>query len=153
MSTARISFGFRGEDIDYQWQGKSLTVAFTWIGGPKLYPDSIAEWSDGTVLTDDEKIAVLRDVLQFVTHEDERPTVVVNSDAGSRTLWEHVCSSNAALVAAIAYTSDETEFARERDMYVSAFRSGKELSVDGVDIRNEHDLESVLERRRRRRSS
>ena len=99
-----------------------------------------------------EKITVLHDVLQFVTLEEAQPTVVVNSDAPSRTLWEQVCSSNAALVAAIEYTSDETEFARERDWYLSALRAGRELSVDGVDIGSEHDLDTVLERRRRRRS-
>ena len=48
--------------------------------------------------------------------------------------------------------SDETEFARERDGYLSAVRAGKELSVDGVDIRDERDLDAVLHRRRRRRS-
>ena len=146
----RISFGFRGEGITYQRHGQRLIVDFTWIGGPKIYPDSIARWSGGIPLTDDEKITVLHDVLQFVTLEEARPTVVVNSDAPSRTLWEQVCSSNAALVAAIEYTSDEAEFARERDMYLSALRAGRELSVDGVDIRNEHDLDRVLQRRRRR---
>ena len=147
----RISFGFRGEGINYQRQGQGLTVDFTWIGGPRVYPDGIATWSCGTLLTDDEKLTVLREVLQFVTLEDGRPTVVVNADDPSRTLWEEVCSSNAALVAAIEHTSDETEFARERDGYLSAVRAGKELSVDGVDIRDERDLDAVLQRRRRRR--
>jgi hypothetical protein len=153
MSDApRLSFGFRGEGINYQRQGQGLVVDFTWIGGPRVYPDSIAKWSGGTLLTDDEKMTVLHEVLQFVTLEEGRPTVVVNSDAPSRMLWEQVCSSNAALVAAIEYTWDETEFARERDGYLSAVRAGRELSVDGVDIRDEHDLDTVLQRRRRRRS-
>ena len=146
-----ISFGFRHEGINYQWQGQSLVLDFTWIGGPKVYPDSIAKWSGGTVLTDDEKITVLREVLQFVAVEEAPPTVVINSDAPSRRLWEQVCSANPALVAAIEYTSDATELARERDMYLSTLRAGNEMSVDGVDIRDEHDLDTVLDRRRRRR--
>jgi hypothetical protein len=147
---ARISFGFRGEGVNYQRQGNRLVVDFTWIGGPRVYPDSITKWSGGSALTDDEKITLFREVLQFVTVEEAPPTVVINSDAPSRTLWEQVCASNAALVAAIEYTSDETERARERDMYLSTLRAGRELSVDGVDIRDEHDLDRVLQRRRRR---
>ena len=148
----RISFGFRGEGINYQRQSRGLVVDFTWIGGPRVYPDGIAKWSDGTVLTNDEKITILREVLHFVTVEDARPTVVINSDDPSRELWEQVCASNAALVGAIEYTSDEAVFARERDGFLSAVRAGKELSVDGVDIRDERDLDAVLQRRRRRRS-
>lgn len=147
-----VSFGSRGEGINYRRQERGLVVDFTWINGPRVYPDSITEWSGGTPLTDDEKITVLREVLQFVTLADSRPVVVVNSDDPSRNLWEHLCSSNATLVAAIEYTSDETECARERDMYLSALRAGKELSVDGVDIGDEHDLDTVLRRRQRRRS-
>jgi hypothetical protein len=104
----RISFGFRDETINYQRQGQGLVVEFTWVGGPKVYPDSIVKWSGGQLLTDDEKVTVLREVLEFVTLEDARPTVVINSDDPSRKLWEHVCSSNPALVAAIEYTSPST---------------------------------------------
>ena len=150
---ASISFGFRGEGINYQRQGNSLVVEFTWIGGPRVYPDSIAKWSGGTVLTDEEKIAILGEVLQFVTLEEAPPTVVVNSDDPSRTLWEQVCSSNGALVAAIEYTSNEAENARERGDFLSALRAGKDFSVDGVDIRDEHDLDRVLQQRRQRRST
>jgi hypothetical protein len=144
-----ISFGFRGENIEYQREGRSLTVDFTWMRGPRVHPDCIAKWSDGTVLSDDEKIVVLRDILSFVTNEDKPPVVVINSDDPSARLWEQVCSSNPSLVASIEYTSDEAEAARERDTYLSALRSGREFSVDGVDIRDERQLDSVLQRRRR----
>ena len=146
---AKISFGFRDESINYGREGQTLVVDFTWIDGPRVYPDSIVKWSGGQLLTDDEKVTVLREVLEFVTLEDARPTVVIDSDAPSRKLWEHVCSSNPALVAAIEYPSDAMNFAREREMYLSTLRSGTELSVDGVDIKDEHDLDTVLERRRR----
>src|SRR6266542_6123799 len=95
----RISFGFRGEGINYQRQGRGLIVDFTWTGGPRVYPDSVAQWSGGTLLTDDEKIAVPREVLQFVTVEDARPTVVINSDAPSIKLWEFSCCSRCSPLA------------------------------------------------------
>jgi len=148
-ATPRISFGFRGETINYQRRRQDLVVDFTWMNGPRVYPDSVVKWSDGQQLTDDEKVTVLREVLEFVTLEDGPPTIVINSDAPSRKLWEYVCSSNPALVAAIEYTSDAMNLAREREMYLSTLRAGGGLSVDGVDIKDEHDLDTVLERRRR----
>ena len=146
----QISFGFRDEGINYRRQRQDLIVDFTWIRGPRVYPDSIVKWSGGQLLTDDEKITVLREVLEFVTVEDAPPTVVINSDGSSRKLWEHVCSSNPTLVAATEYTSDAMNYAREREMYLSTLRAGTELSVDGVDIKDERELDTVLQRRRRR---
>jgi hypothetical protein len=87
MTLPEIPFGFRDEGINYKRQGQGLVVDFTWIGSSRLYPDSIAKWSGGTPLSDDEKITVPREVLQFVTREDARPTVVINCDAPSRKLW------------------------------------------------------------------
>ncbi len=150
-SAPAIAFGFRGEDVDYRRRGLTLSVAFTWIGGPRLYPGSITRWSDGGRLTDEDKSNVFRDVLQFVAREGERPTVVINVDDASRALWDEVCSANAPLVTAVEYTSDDAEHAREREMYLSSLRAGKGLSVDGVEIRDEHDLDAVIKRRQRNR--
>jgi hypothetical protein len=147
-SAPAMAFGFRGEDIDYSRHGQTLSVAFTWIGGPRLYPCSITRWSDGSQLTDEDKSGVFRDVLQFVAKEGERPAVVINVDDPSRALWEEICSANAPLVSAVEYTSDDAEHAREREMFLSSLRAGKGLSVDGIEITDEHDLDELMKRRR-----
>ena len=149
-SAPAIAFGFRGEDVNYRRHGRTLSVTFTWIAGPRLHPGGITRWSDGSPLTDEDKSSVFRDILQFIASEGERPTVVINVDDESKALWEATCSANASLINAVEYTSDDEEHAREREMYLSSLRAGRELSVDGVEIRDEHDLDDVMNRRRRR---
>ena len=146
-----IAFGFRGEDINYRDHGRALSVGFTWLNGARLYPDSISTWADGTTLTDGEKATVFHDVLQFIAQGRERLIVVINMDDPSRALWEEMSSANGAWVSAIERTSDDEEQARERAMFLSGLRAGKGLSIDGVDIRDERDLDTVLKARRRRR--
>jgi hypothetical protein len=149
-SAPAIAFGFRGENVDYRRHDQTLSVTFTWIGGPRLYPGSITGWSDGSPLTDEDRSSVFRDVLQFIALGGERSTVVINVDDPSRALWEDICSANAPLVNAVEYTSDDAEHAREREMYLSSLRAGKGLSVEGIEIKDEHDLDEVMKRRRQR---
>ena len=76
--------------------------------------------------------------------------MIINVDDESKALWEAICSANASLIDAVEYTSDDEDHAREREMYLSSLRAGKGLSVDGVEIRDEHDLDELMNRRRRR---
>jgi hypothetical protein len=144
-----IGFGFRGEDIHYHLGGRVLTAGFTWLGGARLYPGSIRSWRDGTELTSEEKAKVCQDLLRFIADVGERAIVVLNRDDPSRAIWETASSTLPGWVTTIEYTSDAEQRARERAMFLSTLRAGKGLSIDGVEIRDERQLDAALEARHR----
>ena len=144
-----LAFGLRGEDIHYHLGGRDLTAAFTWVGGGRLYPGSIRSWRDGTELTSAEKADVFQGLLRFIADTGEPAIVVVNRDDPSRAIWETASSAHPGWVTTIEYTSEAEQRARERAMFVSTLRAGKGLSIDGVEIRDERQLDAVLEARRR----
>ena len=147
-STSGITFGFRGEDVIYQEQDRAIRIAFTWGRGPRLYPESIAKWSDGIALTTQEKRRVFTEVLRFIVRDEPVLTVVVNVDDPSRQLWEEASHAAREGSVAVEYTSDQEEHARERAMFLSTLQAGKGLSIDGLEIRDERTLDRVLDARR-----
>ena len=99
-----ISFGFRGEDLNYRRGERALQAGFTWVNGPRLYPDTIRAWRDGTALGAEEQAMVFRDLLAFLVRGGELPIVVIDRDGASRFVWERVAREKPALVSAIEYT-------------------------------------------------
>lgn len=144
-----ITFGARGEDVEYRRDGKAVWIGFTWMNGPRLYPVDTIRWTDGSTLTDEEKTKVFAYVLRFVARTDEPPIVRINVDDASRALWENVCSSHSELVRAVEYTSDEQLYALEREGYLRSLQAGG-LTIDGVEIQDEDDIDRVMSERRNR---
>lgn len=119
-----ITFGFRGEDVQYRIGGRRVWTGFTWMLGPRLYPDGNVQWTGGCALTDEEKTRVFEDVLRFVAEEEEeKPIVVINVDDALRVLWEDVCSAHSGLVQRVEYTSDEERYASERESLLGSLHS------------------------------
>jgi hypothetical protein len=144
-----LAFGFRGEDIHYHLGSRDLTAEFTWVGGARLYPGSIRRWRDGMELTSEEKAKVFQDLLRFIADTGEPTIVVVNRHDPSRAIWETASSAPPGWVTTIEYTSESEQRARERAMFLSTLRAGKGLSIDGVEIRDELQLDAVLDARHR----
>src|SRR6476469_4239454 len=148
-----IAFGFRDEDVEYRSGDRCVWMTFTWTRGPRVYPAGSVRWTGGDALTDEEKTTVFAEVLRYIAEEDSKPTVIINVDDPSRAVWEHVCSLNSGFVQAVEYTSDQEQDELEREGYLRSLRSSGGLSVDGVDIVDEQQLDDLLSARRKGKNS
>src|SRR6476469_1803776 len=120
-----IAFGFRDEDVEYRSGDRCVWMTFTWTRGPRVYPAGSVRWTGGDALTDEEKTTVFAEVLRYIAEEDSKPTVIINVDDPSRAVWEDLRS----------------------------LRSSGGLSVDGVDIVDEQQLDDLLSARRKGKNS
>jgi hypothetical protein len=145
----KIEYGFRGEGIIYSLLNKSTYLWFTWMNDARIYTETIAKWEDGSILTEEEKTRVFIEVVRFVGKECEKPIIVINIDDPSRSLWEELCSINAVLIKNIEYTSKEEHYQFERKMYLESINAGKKVSIDGIEISSEKDLDDFLQKRRK----
>ena len=140
----KISYGFRGEGISYESEGKNVEIDFTYHNGNRIYTDSISRWNDRTIISDAEKKTILRDLLRFTKGWFRKSIVVINTDDPSQSLWEDVCTEMAAMVKGIEYTSDEINRQFERQMYLGTLNSKGGLIINGVSIDTEEKLDEVL---------
>ena len=102
----RISFGFRGENLSYQREGRTLEAAFTCVNGPRLYPDTIRTWSDGAALTAGERQSVFLELLEFLVGGGDRPIVVINRDDPAREAWERIALERREWISGVEHTSN-----------------------------------------------
>lgn len=144
----KIEYGFRGEDISYQLADKNADISFTWCNGSRIYSDNINKWNNGLVMTNDEKRTVFCDVLHFVKTNRKKPIIVINSDDSSKNLWETLCSENKTDIEMVEYTSNEENYQFERNMYLDFLKAGKILTMDGIEIKTEQDLDKLLRGRK-----
>ena len=142
----KIKFGRHDEGLVYQQAGKEIYVGFTWIKGNTIYPDEIKKWGDGSKLTEQEQEQVFLDLINFVGRKKGKPTVIINIDDRSKSLWEYLCKSNNQLIEKIEYTSDEEDVQYNRKISLEALKSGGKIKryIDGVEINNEEDMERAL---------
>ena len=148
-----LRFGFRGEDITYRQSGREVEITFTHMLGPRIYVDTISRWTDGVPLTEVEKSDILARVLPFVRGNFEKPTVVINVDDPSRTLWERLCEAHRAHVRTVEYTSNDEQARFVRDTYLRILKGGGGLVIDDTEIRSEQELDRFLEERRKTRGA
>ena len=146
MSQPKLSFGPRGEDIHYSRQGLSAWLGFTWCDGPRIYPDSLKTWEDSTeAIPTQEKDAILRLALAFVNQDGGRPTVVINRDDPDSSLWLDICNGEASAIEGIEYTSNQEQRQAQKKVYLEVLKAGKGLTINGKEIRNEADLDAVID--------
>lgn len=148
----KIEFGFRGEDSTYHLRGKEAYIYFTWCNGDRIYPDSIDKWNDGSALTDEEKERVFKDVLHFIKRKKGKPIVVINTDDPCKNIWEHICSINQAIIDNAEYTSDEKNYQFQRNSELAYINHGGKLTIAGIEIKSEQDLDEAMEKFRKRRA-
>jgi len=141
------------EGIIYRLLDKSLEIWFTWVEGSRIYTETIAKWDDNSVLTNEEKKKVFTDVLDYVAKKREKPIIVINSDDPSKELWEQLCSENQSLIRDLEYTSNEKQYQNQREMYLDILKAGKGLVIHGTEIRNEKELDTVLDKLRESNAS
>jgi hypothetical protein len=144
----RIEYGPRGEDIGYSLNGRTVWLSFTYLKGPRIYPDSITKWAEtGESLSIDEKRTVLKHAISFVSKNEVKPIITINCDDPCREIWEDVCRSEQASINRIEYTSNAEQENFEREMYLRILRAGKNLVINNREMRTEDDLNDFFRRR------
>jgi hypothetical protein len=145
-SEPKIEFGFRGEGITYHLQGKSVEVWYTWLYGSRVYTENLLKWKDGSGLTDDEKMQIMGDIVRFIGQKHEAPTIVINRDDPFGVFWEQFSSTHKSIVKTVEYTSRAAQNDSMRKMYLDFIRAGKAVTLDGVEISSEQDLDKALKK-------
>ena len=145
-SPPRLTFGFRGEDITYSVGGRTAEVGFTYIRGPRIYTDTIREWDDGTRLTPAERRDVLQRCITLVRKARERPTIVINADDPLAAEWRAMCEEFSADIDHVETTSDADTRAFQKKMFMDILAAGKGVTVDGVPLRTEEEIDRYVER-------
>src|SRR4051812_36642840 len=93
----------RGEGVIYRNHGKVAEFERTFIGGVRIYTDSIRHWADGSEISKAEKEELLSDVLKYSSGWFRRAIVVINIDDKWASLWKEICDQHSELVADIEY--------------------------------------------------
>jgi hypothetical protein len=121
------------------------------MNGRRIYAESIDQWRDGTLIPDVDKVAIIREVAEFLGSRRESTIVVINRDDPAAGLWEQACVGMRGDLAGIEYTSEAEKRANWRAMLRGSVKNG--LVVDGVKITNECELEEAVERLSSRRAA
>lgn len=143
-SKPKISYGPRNEGIHYESQGRTTEIDFTRLDGDRIYTESISKWDDGSPISDNEKRAILTDLLLFTKGWFRKSVVVINTDDPSKVLWEAVCKELFGKVKRIEYTSNEDNERTERQTYLAMLNTGAGLTINDVSIDSEEKLDEVL---------
>ena len=111
----RISWGHKLEGIEYEIGGNSIYIASTFIGGRKIYTDSIKYWTNTQFISKTDKACIFKEIILFISKKSkDKPIVVINVDY-DKDFWEQLCSESSELIKEIEYESDkkkeELEFA------------------------------------------
>jgi hypothetical protein len=140
-----IEFGFRGENIKYQDNEKTVEITFTWMNGPRLDTDTIDRWKDGSEISDNEKKEIFRNTLQFISTRFPKSIIEINKDDKSRNIWEESCTSMSSLIENIEYTSDEERYQIMKHNYLETMKRTK-IIINGQQIEDEKQLDIALEK-------
>jgi hypothetical protein len=135
----KISFGFRGEDIEYVTEGNSLDISSTFIGGRKIFTDSIQNWKNGQLISEDDKTNIFRQVIQFVNKKADKPIIVINVDY-DKLFWESLCEEYKDQIKATEYDSDKQKEEFQFNYLLTSVQKGGTLEFDDKTIKTEAEF-------------
>jgi len=142
----KLSYGFRGEGVDYRNGDRELEIDFTWGDGPRIFTDSVRAWKDGPELTFAERREVLRNTVAFVREGRQKPIVVINSDDPFVWEWTTICTELRGEIADVEMTSDAAYRAFQKKMLMDSLAAGSRVSVDGKPLATEADVDRYIEK-------
>lgn len=126
----KVSFGFRGEGLEYITENDSLYISSTWINGRRVYMDNIQNWKSKKVISDSDKAIIFKDIVEFLNEKaKEHPIVVINVDH-DKELWENLCELYKEQISSIEYQSDKEKDQFIFDSMLDNIRKGGSL-IDG----------------------
>jgi hypothetical protein len=135
----KISFGFKGEDIEYVTENNSLCISSTFIGGRKIFTDSIQNWKNGELISEDDKTNIFRQVIQFVNKKSDKPIIVINVDH-DKLFWESLCKECKDQIKTTEFDSDRQKEEFQFNYLLSGIQKGGILVSDGQTIKTETEF-------------
>ena len=144
----KISFGFRGEEIEYITENNSLCISSTFINGRRIYTDSIQYWRNGDTISKDEKANIFRQVVHFANKESDKPIIVVNIDYDKR-FWESLCEEYKTEIKSVEYDSNKQKEEFLLNSLLTTIQKGGSVVVDGITIKTETELIEYWKTRKR----
>ncbi len=136
----KISWGHRFEGLEYETENRSLYIDSTFIGGRKIYTDSIKSWKDNELISQSDKAKIFEEVMEFANRKsNEKPIVVINIDY-DKEFWEALCKENSDLIKEIQYDSDKQKEDFQFNYLLDSVRKNGTLIFGDTTIQNETEL-------------
>lgn len=134
-----ISFGFRGESIFYELNGKEYELWATWIEGRRIYLDDLRK----TSLDENQKIRMFSEIIQFVQEmENEKPIICYNSDYQDTELWKRLTAEFSSEIKSVEITTIEKENEVLYKSMSDDLKTGlTEHRIKGLKIKSVNDLD------------
>jgi hypothetical protein len=135
----KISFGFRGEEIEYIMKKNSLCISSTFINGRRIYTDSIKYWKNGQRISTDEKANIFGQVVHFTNKKSDNPIIVINIDYDKK-FWESLCEKHKNEIKSVEYDSNKQKEEFLFNSLLTTIQKGGSLVVDGIPIKTETEF-------------
>jgi hypothetical protein len=149
ISFPKISFGFRGEDLDYIIKNDSLYIITSWINGRRIFTDSIQYWKSNAKISDSDKAIIFKDIVEFInTRTKENPIIVINVDH-DKEIWENLCETHKERIKSIEYQSDKEKDRFLYDSLLNGIRRGNRLINGNQTITTEEQFIQYWNNRRK----
>ena len=136
---SHIKFGFRGEGILYELNGKEYELWSTWIDGIRIHFDDLSK----SELNEKQKTKMFTEIIQFVHEkENEKPIICYNSDYQDAELWKRLTTEFSSEIKNVEITNIEKE---NDTLYKSMSEDLKtgltEHRIKGLKIKSVKDLD------------
>ena len=136
----KISWGHKLEGIEYETENNSLYIDSTFVGGRKIYTDSIKRWKDGKIIGQFEKANIFKHVVQFAyKRTKEKPTIVINIDY-DKSFWENLCKESGDLIKEIQCDSDKQKEDFQFNYFLDSVRKNETLIFGDKVIKTEAEF-------------
>ena len=136
----KISWGHRFEGIEYETENNSLYIDSTFIGGRKIFTDSIKNWKDEQSIGQIEKADIFKHLIQFANkNTKEKPTIVINIDY-DKLFWENLCEESGDLIKEIQYDSDRQKEDFQFNYFLDSVRKKGTLIFGDKTIKTEAEF-------------
>jgi hypothetical protein len=136
----KISWGHRLEGIEYEIENNSLYIDSTFIGGRKIYTDSIKSWTDNQVITQIDKANIFNQIIQFANKKSsDKPIVIINVDY-DKDFWEQLCNENSESIKEVQYDSDKQKEEFQFNYLLDSVRKNGTLIFGDKTIKTESEF-------------
>jgi len=136
---SHIKFGFRGEGILYNLNGKEYELYSTWIDGIRIHFDDLTK----TDLNENQKTKMFAEIVQFVNQKNnEKPIISYNTDEEDCELWKTLTAEFSSQIKDVEITNNEKANADWYKSMKADLETGlTEINIRGLKIKTVKDLD------------
>ncbi len=141
---SHIKFGFRGEGIIYELNGKDYELWSTWIDGIRIHFDDLRK----TDLNETQKTTMFNEIIQFVHEKNsEKPIICYNSDYQDAKLWKRLTAELSLEIKKVEITTIEKENDALYKSMSEDLKTGlTEHRIKGLKIKSVKDLDKYWDK-------